>query len=142
MGGSLWVDSPYAPWSFLLVTLALGGSAAFTAGRALAQTWRPMWQAFAYAGALAAAAGFLHYVLFNEAAIPGAVIVGLLRDLPSDPGPSLAGLLAALSRFAVIYVTLCAFAAAGYRTTRAGDMARQYGFETERAGPFSWRQRA
>lgn len=141
MGGWLWVDSPTAPWSFLLVTVILGGSAAFTAGRALAQTWRPMWQAFAYAAALAAAAGFLHYVLFHEPAIPGARILTLLRDLPAAPGASLSGLAAALRHAAVIYVTLCIFAVVGYRMTRASGMTRQYGFEIERTGLLSWRHR-
>jgi hypothetical protein len=33
MNGLLWVDSPAAPWSFILVTLVFGGLASFTAGR-------------------------------------------------------------------------------------------------------------
>jgi hypothetical protein len=142
MGGLLWVYSAYAPWSFLLVTVILGGAAAFTAGRALAQTWRPLWQAFAYAGALAGAAGFMHYVLFAEPAIPGAQIIALLASLPSEPGASLAGLAAALRHYAVIFVTLSAFAAFGFRLTRARAMQRQYDFEMAPAGPLPWREKA
>ena len=78
-------ESAHAPWSFLLVVVALGGAAAFAAGRALAQTWRPLWQAFAYAAALAATAGFLQYVLFGDVAIPGKRIVAALAALPADP---------------------------------------------------------
>ncbi|MFN3891803.1 MAG: DUF6867 family protein [Beijerinckiaceae bacterium] len=142
MSGLLWIDSPYAPWSFLLVTVVLGGAAAFTAGRALAQTWRPLWQAFAYAAALAAAAGFLHFVLFGEPTIPGARIAALVGALPVEPGAAIAGLAAALRHYAVICVTLCGFAAFGYRLTRARAMQRQYGFEVAPSGPLSWRERA
>ena len=133
MDGLLWLPSAYAPWSFVLVTVILGGAAAFASGRALAQTWRPLWQAFAYAAALAGAAGFLHYVLFQESAIPGARIVSLLAALPSDPAGSLVGLGAALRHYAVIFVTLSLFAAAGYLLTRSRAMRRQYGFDE--AGP-------
>ena len=141
MNGLLWIDSPSAPWSFLLVTAALGGAASFAAGRALAQTWRPFWQAFAYSGALAAAAGFLHYVLFAEPAIPGARILALLGSFPTEPLGAVVGLAAALRHYAVIFVTLSAFCALGYRLTRARAMQRQYGFEMEPAGPMSWREK-
>jgi hypothetical protein len=141
MGGLLWVDSAYAPWSFLLVVVALGGAAAFAAGRALAQTWRPVWQAFAYAAALAAAAGFLQYVLFADPAIPGARIVAALAAFPGDPGASIAELGRALRHFGVIFITLSLIAAFGYRLTRARAMASQYGFEMERAGLLSWREK-
>lgn len=129
MGDLLWVPSPYAPWSFLLVTVILGGAAAFSAGRALAQTWRPMWQAFAYSAALAAAVGFLHFVLFAESVIPGARIVALLAALPGDSAASLAALSWEVRLFGLIFVTLCLFAAFGYRLTRGRAMKRQYGFE-------------
>lgn len=129
MDGLLWLPSPYAPWSFLLVTVVLGGAAAFTAGRALAQTWRPLWQAFAYAAALAGAAGFLHYVLFQEPAIPGARILSLIAAFPEDPAGSLGGLAAALRHYAIIFITLSLFAGSGYRVTRSHAMRRQYGFD-------------
>lgn len=141
MGGLLWVDSAYAPWSFLLVVVALGGAAAFTAGRALAQTWRPLWQAFAYAAALAATAGFLQYVLFGDVAIPGKRILSALGALPADPGASIVELGRSLRHFGVIFITLSLFAAFGYRLTRARAMASQYGFEMERAGLLSWREK-
>ena len=141
MGGVLWVASPAAPWSFLLVTVLLGGAAAFTAGRALAQTWRPMWQAFVYAALLALAAGFLHYVLFGESAIPGWRVLVALWSFPAAPAVSLIELAVTLRHYAVIFITLAVFAATGYRLARARRMARQYGFCVERAGWLSWRQR-
>lgn len=141
MGGVLWVASPAAPWSFLLVTVLLGGAAAFTAGRALAQTWRPMWQAFVYAALLALAAGFLHYVLFGESAIPGWRVLVALWSFPAAPAMSLIELAVALRHYAVIFITLAAFAALGYRLARIGQMASQYGFCMERASWLSWRPR-
>ncbi len=129
MGDFLWVASPYAPWSFLLVTVFLGGAAAFSAGRALAQTWRPMWQAFVYAAALALAAGFLHFVLFAESVIPGARIVALLAALPANPAASLAALGWEARLYGLIFITLCFFTAFGYRLTRTRAMIRQYGFD-------------
>lgn len=129
MGALMGVDSPYMPWSFVLVTVFLGGAAAFAAGRALAQTWRPLWQAFAYAAALSAVAGFLHYVLFAESVIPGKRILLLLAQAPSDPAVAIKLLLTALRPYAVILATLSAIALAGYRITRDRAMQRQYGFE-------------
>lgn len=129
MGDLFWVHSPYAPWSFLLVTVTLGGAAAFSAGRALAQTWRPMWQAFAYAAALAAVVGFLHFVLFAESVIPGARIVKLFAALPAHPAASLTALGWEARLYGLIFITLCLFAAFGYRLTRSRAMKRQYGFD-------------
>ncbi|MDP2358211.1 MAG: hypothetical protein Q8M31_19420 [Beijerinckiaceae bacterium] len=130
MGDLLWIESPYAPWSFLLVTVTLGGAAAFAAGRVLAQTWRPMWQAFAYAAALAAAVGFLHFVLFDESVIPGARMVALLAASRENPAVSLAALGWEARLYGLIFVTLCLFAAFGYRLTRVRAMKRQYGFDS------------
>ncbi len=36
------------PLPILFVTVLLGGGAAWLAGRAIAQTWRPMWHVVAY----------------------------------------------------------------------------------------------
>lgn len=141
MGGVLWVDSAAAPWSFLLVTVLLGGAAAFATGRALAATWRPLRLAFASAAVLAAAAGFLHYVLFGESAIPGWRVLVALWSLPSAPLASLIDLAGALRHYAVIFVTLAAFAAAGYRLTRVARMVSQYGFCVEKAGFMRWRDK-
>lgn len=129
MGALMGVDSPYMPWSFVLVTVLLGGAAAYAAGRALAQTWRPLWQAFAYAAALAAVAGFLHYVLFSESVIPGARIAGLAAQAPANPAAAIGQLATALRPYAIILATLSAIALAGYRITRARAMERQYGFD-------------
>src|SRR5437588_2714304 len=50
---------------FLLITVAMGGGAAFLAGRALAATWRPAWQLALYTLPLSIAVRFLHFALFD-----------------------------------------------------------------------------
>jgi len=50
---------------FILVTVILGGGAAWLAGRAVAATWRPWWQVVAYALILGLAVRFIHFSLFN-----------------------------------------------------------------------------
>src|SRR5207302_9265333 len=51
--------------SFLLVTVALGGGAAWLSGRAIAQTWRPWWSVIAYMLILGLAVRFIHFALFS-----------------------------------------------------------------------------
>ena len=87
---------------FLLITVVLGGGAAWLAGRAVAQTWRPWWHGMLGMVLLGAAARFIHVALFDGTwSVPA---VGL--DIAVVMG----------------------FAAAGFRMTRARQMARQYGF--------------
>jgi L-asparagine transporter-like permease len=88
---------------FLLLNVALGGAAAASAGRALAQSWRPAWQAIAYMGALGAFIRFLHYALFGERLLTPA-------------------------GFAVDWIVALAFAGAGFVVTRRRQMRRQYGW--------------
>lgn len=88
---------------FLLVTVVLGGGAAWLAGRAIAQTWRPWWQAMLYMLILGAAVRFIHFALFD----------GTLLSLPA---------------YGLDTAVVMAGAAAGFRVTRARQMARQYGF--------------
>ena len=89
--------------AFLLVTVGLGGGAAWLAGRAIAQTWRPLWQALLYMLILGAAVRFIHFALFD----------GALLSLPA---------------YAVDTAVAMALAGQGFRLTRARQMAHQYGF--------------
>ena len=100
---------------FLGVTLFLFGGAAWLTGQALATTWRPIWQAFAYAPLLAAVDRFLLFALFGS-------------DLGSLP--------AYLFHAAV----LLGIALLAYRATKARRMVSQYPWLYERAGPFGWRR--
>ena len=101
-------------WTFLLVTVLMGGAAAYASGKAIAQTWRPFWHVLLYMFPLAAAVRFCHFALFDEP----------MFSLPSY-----------IVDFAIAFVA----AAIGYRLMRARQMALQYSWLFARRGPFSWR---
>ena len=101
---------------FLLVTVFLGGGAAYAAGRAVALTWKQLSHIVTYSVLLAAAARFIHYSLFG-------------------------GTLLSPHYFIVDLVVLLFFAGLGFRLTRARQMAGQYGWLYERTGPLTWRDR-
>jgi hypothetical protein len=98
------------------VTGLIGGGAAWLAGRAIAQTWRPTWHIVAYMLLLGCAVRFVHFALF-EAAL--------------------------LSPMSYAADTLYLLAAGGlaWRVTRAKQMATQYDWLYERTGPLTWRER-
>ena len=50
---------------FLLVTVVMGGGAAWLAGRAIAATWRPWWHVAFYMLILGGAVRFIHFALFE-----------------------------------------------------------------------------
>src|ERR1700757_1375541 len=101
---------------FLLVSVVLGGGAAWLAGRAIAATWRPWWQVVFYMLILGVAVRFLHFALFE------------------------ATLLSA--HYYLVDVGVClAFGFLGFRTTRAAQMVTQYRWINMRAGAFSWCRR-
>lgn len=104
-------------WVFVLVTGILGGGAAYLSGRAMAQTWRPYWQVPLYMLGIAATVRFFHYALFE----------GPLLSVPS---------------LVVDYIVVVVAASAGYRIVRARQMASQYRWLFDRAGPLGWRRRA
>jgi hypothetical protein len=101
---------------FIFVTLVLSGFAAFMSGQALANTWRPMWQALPYSLGLGVLDRFLTWALFH--------------------GP-LAALLPYLFDTAILLV-ICLVA---YRVTQARKMVTQYPWLYERTGPFAWREK-
>jgi hypothetical protein len=102
--------------TFLLVTVVLGGSAAYLTGRAVALTWRPALQLAAYTVGLAFAVRFIHYALFH-------------------------GTLLSLQYGIVDFVVLLAIGSLGFRATRARQMSSQYSWLYESPTPVSWRQR-
>jgi len=112
--GILWENSFGV---FLLLTIFLGGGAAWLSGRAIAMTWRPVWQVVLYMVLLAAVVRFFSYALFE-------------------------GTLLTLQYYVVDLAFLLVFAGLGYRVTRAGQMTTQYSWLYERAGPLSWRKKA
>jgi hypothetical protein len=101
----------------VLVTGVIGGGAAFLAGRAIAQTWRPFWSVVVYMMMLGAAVRFVHFALFEATLI-------------SPPS------------YAVDTAWLIVIGALAWRMTRAGQMATQYYWLYARTGPLTWRERA
>jgi hypothetical protein len=101
----------------ILVTGLIGGGAAFLAGRAIAQTWRPFWHVVAYMALLGGAVRFVHFALFE-------------------------GTLLSVASYAADTLYLLLVGALAWRMTRAGQMATQYYWLYERTGPFTWRERA
>lgn len=110
---------------FLLVTLALGGGAAWMTGRATARAWQPWLLLAFYVLLLGIATRFIHFSLFRGSFF-----------LPFERLPE------ALYYLAIDLVVLAAAAAAGRQVTRARQMASQYRFLYRRTGPFAWRRHA
>ena len=101
---------------FLLVTLFLGGGAAWLTGRAIAQTWRPGWQIVVYTLILGAAVRFIHYSLFG-------------------------GTLLSPHYYAVDSAICMAVAFAGFRAARVAQMVTQYSWIHAADGLMRWRRK-
>lgn len=101
---------------FLLLTVAIGGGAAWRTGQAIAQSWGALWQVAAATALLAAAVRFLHYALFGAT----------LLSLPS---------------YLVDLAVLLLIALLAYRLRRTRHMTEQYGWLFERTSPLTWRDR-
>ena len=113
------MDQLYADESLLqiaLVTGVLGGGAAFLAGRAIAQTWRPFWSVVVYMAMLGASVRFVHFALFE-------------------------GTLLSSASYLADTLYLIVIGSLAWRMTRAAQMATQYYWLYERTGPLTWRSR-
>jgi hypothetical protein len=74
---AVYEGGPNAAWVFLLVTVVIGGLAAWATGRAIAATWRQPWQIGAYAVLLTLTVRFLQFALFEA---PLASLINALID--------------------------------------------------------------
>ena len=101
---------------FLLVTVAMGGGAAWLSGRAIASTWRPVWHVALYMVILSFAVRFIHFALFDAK-------------------------LLTLRYYLVDFAVCLAFAYLGFRLTRVTQMVTRYNWINERSGLFGWRRR-
>ena len=101
---------------FLLITVFLGGGAAYLTGRAVAQTWRPLIKLVGYVLLLTGATRFIHFALFQ-------------------------GTLLSPYYFTVDFIILMALASLGFRLTRVRQMVGQYSWIYRRSGLLSWRGR-
>ena len=90
---------------FLLFTVILGGGAAYIMGRAIDETWRPVWQVVAYAILIGLAVRFMHFALFEE-------------------------VLLSARNFAIDVALLLAAGIVGYIGARRRQMVGQYGWRT------------
>jgi hypothetical protein len=105
-----------ALWIFILVTIVLGGGASALAGRAIAATWRPVWQVVAYGFILGIAVRFIHFSVFN-------------------------GTLVSLHYYLVDTAFCIAFGFLGFQASRAAQMVTQYRWLMEPAGLLGWRRK-
>lgn len=101
---------------FLLVSLVMGGGAAWLTGQAVARGWSPYSHLVPYCVLLAVAVRFCHFALFEDHMF-------------------------ALAPTLVEFVFLFAVASLGFRALRRRQMTAQYGWLFVRTGPFSWRTR-
>ena len=103
--------------SFLLLTLAAGGGAAWRTGEAVAERWGPVWPVAAYTLAIAAAVRFLHYALFDAE-------------------------LLSLRSYLVDALILIPVALLAHRVRRTRHITNQYPWAFERTSPLTWRERS
>jgi hypothetical protein len=126
----------------LLLDLILASAAAMSAGRALARAWRSFAIAPLYMVPLAAALGFLHYAIFGLSPIPLYDIGAALALLPGAPTQAIVQLASDCAFWAGLSLALTGYAFVGYRLTRRRQMTERYHWAFERAGLWSWRERA
>jgi hypothetical protein len=119
------VEKSYA--AFILITVVLGGGAAFLTGRALARSWKSYGRLIFYILLLTAAVRFLHW--------------GLFLDATFEEWRAMQGTLLSLHYYLVDAAVLIAAATLGYRLERARQMTTQYGWIYERTSPLTWRRR-
>lgn len=109
--GVLWENSIA---DFIIVTLILGGGAAYMTGRAVALSWEPFVRALLWTIPLACAVRFIHYAIFK-------------------------GTLLSPWFYLVDIAVLLIAAALGHRLTRTRQMTERYAWRVSAAGPLSWR---
>ena len=91
--------------------------AAVLTGRAVAQSWEPLWRALAWMVPLTAAVRFIHFSIFG-------------------------GTLLSPWFYLVDLVVLLIAAGLGHRLTRARQMTGRYAWRVASNGPLSWRLRS
>lgn len=100
----------------VLVTVLIGGGAAWLTGRAIAQTWRPLWHAAGYVALLGAAVRFVHFALLQ-------------------------GELLSLRAYLADTIFLLIVGGLAWRIALCAQMVRQYPWLYERTSPFTFRLR-
>lgn len=111
---NVWLGADF--WVYLVLVFLLMGSAAFAAGRAVARTWRPLWQVFWYALLLTAAARFLVFALFD-------------------------GTLLSFSGWIIDYAVMMTLGVLGYRIAHVRKLISQYPWIYQRHGLLGYQMR-
>lgn len=114
MQGILYEEPSF--WLFALVSVAMGGWAAWRSGIGVAKTWKRRIILIPYMLVLAGAVRFIHFALFE-------------------------GTLLSLQYYLVDFTVVLIAAFLGWRAERASAMARQYAFAFERSSMFGWRRK-
>ena len=114
---TLYPTGPNGIWVFILVTLLIGGAAAWATGRALAIGWESILKLALYMALMTFAVRFMHYALFDQPFLNPLNVV-------------------------IDYVVLLAIAAFGFRHQRTNQMSNQYPWLFARAGPLTWRTKS
>ncbi len=115
MQGILYEEASF--FSFVFVTLILGGGTAWMTGRACAITWRPVYVCVFYLLLVGFGVRFIHFSVFEAH-------------------------LLTLQYYLVDAAFCLAFGLAGYRYTRANQMVTQYYWLYEKSGLIGWRGKA
>ena len=101
-------------FSFVLVTLVMGGATAWMTGRACAMTWRPVQVLVVYLLLVGVGVRFIHFSVFE------AHLLSVQYYLVDAAFCLIVGLV-------------------GYRHTRANQMVRQYYWLYRKSGPIGWK---
>src|SRR5437870_2385409 len=109
------LSEEHSIWVFLLVSVAMGGGAAWLTGRALAAGWQPWWKVILAMLALGLAVRFFHFALFNAK-------------------------LFVLHYYLVDTAVCLGFGLLGFRLKRVRQMVTCYGWINESTKAFGWRR--
>jgi hypothetical protein len=101
---------------FVLVSVVMGGGAAWLAGRAIASTWRLWWHVVLYMLPLALAVRFIHFALFDSKFL-------------------------SLHYYLVDYAVCLTLGMLGFRVQRVTQMVTRYAWINERTSLLRWRRR-
>jgi len=104
-------------WIFFILTVIMGGGAAFMAGCNVARGWKSPALLFVYMLIFGAGLRFLHFALFQEK-------------------------LTSLQYYISQTLVIMAFAFLGFRMTQAKLMTEKYPWLYEKSGPLGWRKKA
>ena len=112
-----WLYEDGGLWTYLVITVVLGGGGAYSTGRALARIWQEWPMVVLAMAGLACGVRFIHAALFEET-------------------------LLSLHYYLADFLTLCVIGLMGYRITRVKQMTTQYRWMYERTGLLSWAEKS